>query len=77
MGNAIPVIVYAVFFAVTFVVMYRPIMAWAEEDLDGLGNLDTLIAQIMVFLIALLWPAVAVIAVLKVTAEFVDRWLFR
>lgn len=73
----IPVIVYGFFFAVTFVLMYRPIMAWAEEDLDGLGNLDRMIANMVVLFIALLWPAVAVTAVLKVTAEFVDRWLFQ
>lgn len=77
MGNATPVVVYVLFFVVTFVVMYRPIMAWAEEDLDGIRGFDQMIVLCLLTLISLLWPAVAVIAVLKITAEFVDRWLFR
>lgn len=73
MGNTLPVVLYVVIMAAVYLVMYRPIMVWAEEDLDGVDDLDRMAAQIILLLIALLWPLFAAVLIVKAVSKLVEE----
>lgn len=72
MGNTLPVVLYVIIMAAAYLVMYRPIMLWASEDMKT-EPYDHVIVHLILFFIALLWPLFAAVLIVKAVSKLVEE----